>query len=73
MGLPVSEPRSAQVERNAIRLERKADNWRKAILTATRSRSADLAGRLCGPPTRFFLLGRHDFYDLLYTAAGAVP
>ena len=64
-GLPVTEPCSAQVERNAIRLEREADNWRKAVLTATRTRSADLAGRLCGPPTRFFLLGRHDFYDLL--------
>jgi predicted ATPase len=64
-GLPFNEPCNAQVERNAIRLEREADNWRKAILTATHTRALDLAVRLCGPPTRFFLLGRHDFYDLL--------
>jgi hypothetical protein len=64
-GLPVTEPCSALVERHAIRLEREADNWRKAVLTAMHTGSADLAARLCGPPTRFFLLGRHDLYDVL--------
>jgi predicted ATPase/class 3 adenylate cyclase len=64
-GLPVTEPCSAHVERNAIRLEREADNWRKAAVTASRMGSSELARRLCGPPTRFFLLGRHDLCDVL--------
>jgi predicted ATPase/class 3 adenylate cyclase len=72
-GLPVAEPCSAHVERNAIRLEREADNWRAAVLTASRSGSSDLARRLCGPPTRFFLLGRHDLCDLLLPLLDVCP
>jgi predicted ATPase/class 3 adenylate cyclase len=64
-GLPIHEPCDAQVERNAIRLEREADNWRKAVQTAHRIGSCDLAARLCGPPTCFFLLGRYDLCDVL--------
>lgn len=47
-------------EQGAIRLEREADNWRDAMRVAAQSGRADLAARLCGPPTAFFLLGRHD-------------
>jgi predicted ATPase/class 3 adenylate cyclase len=61
--LSVHEPCSADVQRNAIRLEREIDNWRDAVLLATRLRSSALAGRLCGPPTAFFVLGRHDLAD----------
>jgi len=63
--LPVEAPCTAAVERNAIRLEREADNWRAAMLLAGELRSSELAGRLCGPPTQFFLLGRHDLADLV--------
>ena len=54
------------VERNAIRLEREADNWREAVLHATRD-----AARASSPPgcvvrrSAFFLLGRHDLADLV--------
>jgi len=65
-GLPEIEPCSAQVERNAIRLEREADNWRKAVATAARHGSSELAARLCGPPTCFFLLGRSDLCEELF-------
>jgi predicted ATPase/class 3 adenylate cyclase len=64
--LPEHDPCSAQVERNAIRLEREADNWRKAVATATRHGTSELAARLCGPPTCFFLLGRYDLCDALF-------
>ena len=63
--LPVDDPCSAAVERNSIRLEREADNWRAAMLLAGALRSSDLARRLCGPPTEFFLLGRHDLADVV--------
>ena len=63
--LPVDNPCSAVVERNSIRLEREADNWRTAMLLAGELRSSDLARRLCGPPTQFFLLGRHDLADVV--------
>lgn len=63
--LPFADPCNAQVERNSIRLEREADNWRKAVMLAARTRSGDLAARLCGPPVAFFLLGRHDLADLV--------
>jgi predicted ATPase/class 3 adenylate cyclase len=64
-GLPPDEPCSAAVERRAIRLEREAENWRKAVATARRIGSSALAARLCGPPTCFFLLGRYDLSDVL--------
>jgi predicted ATPase/class 3 adenylate cyclase len=63
--LSIYEPCTAAVERNAIRLERESDSWRDATTFAVRSGSADLAGRLCGPPVAFFLLGRHDLADLV--------
>jgi len=63
--LPVETPCTAAVERNSIRLEREADNWRDAVMHAARLGSGDLAGRLCGPPVAYFLLGRHDLADLL--------
>lgn len=50
-------------EQAAIRLEREAGNWRAAMRTAERTGRADLAARLCGPPTAFFLLGHHDLVD----------
>ena len=59
------EPCSAEVQQNAIRLERETVNWRHAVHTATRSNSASLAGRLCGPPTRIFLLGHHELREAL--------
>ncbi len=62
---PVRVPCSAAVERNALRLERETANWRDAVTFAERTRSGDLAGRLCGPPVAFFLIGRHDLADLL--------
>ncbi len=63
--LPVDDPCNAAVERNAVRLEREADNWREAVVVATRLRSGDLAAALCGPPVAFFLLGRHDLADVV--------
>jgi hypothetical protein len=60
-----NEPCSAEVERVSIRLEREAEAWREAVVTATRLGSEELAGRLCGPPTAYFLLGRHDLGILL--------
>ena len=63
--LPFAEPCSAQVERHAIRLEREADNWRDAVRFATEHGRGDLAGRLCGPPVAYFLLGRHDLADVV--------
>ena len=35
------------------------------MLLAADLRSSELAGRLCGPPTQFFLLGRHDLADVV--------
>jgi hypothetical protein len=58
--LPFDEPCNAAVERNSIRLEREADNWRDAAIVAARIEDGDLAARLCGPPVAYFLLGRHD-------------
>lgn len=52
-------------ERNSIRLEREADTWREAMIVAARLGSGDLAARLCGPPTGYFLLGRHDLVDFV--------
>ena len=63
--LPFADPCSAAVERNVLRLEREADNWREAVVTATRLRSGVLAAALCGPPVAFFLLGRHDLADVV--------
>ena len=64
--LPFAEPCNAQVERHAIRLEREADNWRDAAVRfATAHRRGELAGRLCGPPVAYFLLGRHDLADVV--------
>ncbi len=63
--LPTAFPGSAEVERNSIRLEREADNWRDAVMLAARLRSGDLAGRLCGPPVAYFLLGRSDLADFV--------
>lgn len=42
-----------------MRLEREAEGWREAVMLAERLGSCELAGRLCGPPTAYFLLGRH--------------
>jgi predicted ATPase/class 3 adenylate cyclase len=56
---------TAAVERNAVRLEREADNWRTAVATAIDRRSPEMAARLCGPATAFFLLGRHDLGDVV--------
>ncbi len=58
--LPFAECCSADVERNSIRLEREADNWRDALVLAANTSDGALAARLCGPPVAFFLLGRHD-------------
>ena len=63
--LTVHDPCTAEVERNAIRLEREADNWRDAMIYAATIGSSDLARRLCGPPAQFFLLGRHDLADVV--------
>jgi predicted ATPase/class 3 adenylate cyclase len=63
--LSSDDPCSAAVFRNSIRLEREADNWRDAMMQALHLRSGDLAARLCGPPTAFFLLGRHDLADFV--------
>ncbi|MET0910439.1 MAG: hypothetical protein ABWZ99_13320, partial [Ilumatobacteraceae bacterium] len=58
--LPFSDPCDALVERNSIRLEREADNWRDAAIVAARVGDGGLAARLCGPPVAYFLLMRHD-------------
>ena len=63
--LPYDDPCNQTVERNSIRLERDADTWREAVITATRARSPELAAALCGPPVAFFLLGRHDLADVV--------
>ena len=64
--LPFADPCSAAVERNALRLEREADNWREAVVTATAAAArGELAAALCGPPVAFFLLGRHDLADVV--------
>ncbi len=39
-GLPADEPCNADVQQNAIRLERETVNWRQAVLTATRTGSS---------------------------------
>ena len=64
-GASTADPCVAVVERNSIRLEREVDNWREALIYSLRQRNADLAGRLCGPPAAFFLLGRHDLADVI--------
>jgi predicted ATPase/class 3 adenylate cyclase len=61
--LPYADPCSALVGRRSLRLEREADNWRDAVRFAAEHRLGDLAGRLCGPPVAYFLLGRHDLAD----------
>ena len=63
--LVYAEPCSPTVERHAIRLEREADAWREAVLHAVRAADGRLAAALCGPPTAFFLLGRHDLADVV--------
>lgn len=63
--LPFDDPCNAIVERNAIRLEREAETWRKSVAVATRLGSGELAAALCGPPVAFFLLGRHDLADVV--------
>lgn len=57
------EPCGPQALTAAVRLEREADSWREAMLVAADHELAELAARLCGPPTAFFLLGRHDLAD----------
>lgn len=52
-----------EAERVAIRLEREAENWRLALVVARRFSDRGLAARLCGAPTGYFLLGRHDLTD----------
>lgn len=72
--LPYADPCSAAVERNSIRLEREADNWRDATMVAVRTGDGELAARLCGPPVAYFLLMRHDlagFVRPLLPLAGA--
>ena len=64
-GTPDHRPCTADVERRSIRLEREADSWREAALVAAEEGSGELAGRLCGPPAAFFLLGRHDLADVV--------
>ena len=64
-GHGVQDPCSAAVERNSIRLEREADNWREAVLYAVSTGAGELAAGLCGPPADFFLLGRHDLADVV--------
>jgi predicted ATPase len=59
------EPTSALVERRALRLDREADQWRGAAMVAVRLASGDLAARLCGAPSAYFLLGRHDLADIV--------
>jgi predicted ATPase/class 3 adenylate cyclase len=61
--VPFAEASALTTERAAIRLEREACNWQEAMRAAATSGRADLAARLCGPPTAFFLLGRHDLVD----------
>ena len=61
--VPFAEAGGALVQAGALRLEREADGWRDAVLTAGRAGRPDLAARLCGPSTAFFLLGRHDLAD----------
>lgn len=51
--LPFADCCSAVVERNAIRLEREADNWRDAVILAAQLPSGALAARLCRPPVAF--------------------
>jgi predicted ATPase/class 3 adenylate cyclase len=62
---PAADPCNADVEARTLRLDREGAAWRDAVLTATRLRSAELAGRLCGPPSAFFLLARHDLAEAL--------
>jgi hypothetical protein len=61
--VPLVEACGATAQEGAIRLEREVGAWRDAVLAAGRAGRADLAARLCGPPTAFFLLGRHDLAD----------
>jgi predicted ATPase/class 3 adenylate cyclase len=63
--LPYTEPTSAPVERRALRLDREADQWRDAAMVAVRLGSCDLAARLCGAPSAYFLLGRHDLAEIV--------
>ncbi|WP_426574921.1 NB-ARC domain-containing protein [Aquihabitans sp. McL0605] len=58
--VPFAAAGTLVTEQAAIRLEREADNWRDALRAAIRAGRGDLAARLCGPATVFFLLGRHD-------------
>lgn len=71
--LPRHDPFSAQVFRNTRALESDAEAWRDAMVLADRLRSVDLATRLCGPPTGFFLLARHDLADLVEPLIDLVP
>lgn len=64
-GRPPEDPCRAEVEVDAVRLEREADNWRAAAVVAARRADGALAGRLCGPPADFFLLGRQDLADVV--------
>lgn len=61
--VPFTEPGGPAALGAAVRLEREADSWRDAVSAAARDGRAGLAARLCGPPTAFFLLGRHDLAD----------
>ena len=71
--LPFDDPCNAAVERNSIRLEREADNWREAVgAGGPAAARATSPPRLCGPPVAFFLLGRHDLADVVRPLLDAV-
>ncbi len=63
--LPYNDPCNSTVERHCLRLEREADTWREAVITATTAGDPELAAALCGPPVAFFLLGRHHLADVV--------
>lgn len=67
--LPMDRPGTGVVERAAQRLDREVDNWRHAVAVAAARRDVALAARLCGPPTLFFLLGRHDLVEVVRPVA----
>ncbi len=70
---PMDAAGSVAVERSTRRLERDAENWRAAVTHAATYGTPELAARLCGPPTLFFLLGRHDLADVVRPLAALRP
>lgn len=67
--VPFRDAGGLATEQGTLRLETEADTWREALTAAVRAGRADLAARLCGPPTAFFLLGRHDLSECTRAAA----